>query len=449
MPLQRITIGAIKAMQPGETLWDDGRDSVRGFGIRRQAADKPDQRRSATFILKYRFAGRQRFYTIGQFGSPWTVDKARNEAVRLLGLVAAGQDPAETKASDRQQQTLDEFFKVYIDEHAKGRKKPRSIAEDERNFKLHISPALGSRRLGEITKSDIATFHAARSARPVNANRCVALLSHIFTIALKRGALPEGAANPAASVTPYPEKGRERLLTLDEISRLGHALARAEIGWTKAEAAMLPKDQRPKRLSPEDWRAIALYRLLLFTGARLSEIQTLKWEYVDSARGVARLPDSKTGAKTIALPAAALEILETLPRFKGNPYVLPGTKKGTHFIGVQKPWQRIRALAGLAGTPEPAKPGRNASRKAQHPDALRIHDLRHAFASLAVASGESLFLVGKVLGHKKSATTERYAHLADSPVKAVADRTSSAIQAAMGQKSTPQSPATNKETRNN
>ena len=169
----------------------------------------------------------------------------------------------------------------------------------------------------------------------------------------------------------------------------------------------MPKKERPKRLSPEDWRAIALYRLLLFTGARLSEIQTLHRDWIDFERGEARLPDSKTGAKTIALPPPALEILEGLPKFKGNPYVLPGTKKGTHFIGVQKPWQRIRGLAGLP--------------------TLRLHDLRHAFASLAVANNESLFLVGKVLGHKKAATTERYAHLSQDPMKQLADRTAARL----------------------
>jgi integrase len=143
--------------------------------------------------------------------------------------------------------------------------------------------------------------------------------------------------------------------------------------------------------------------LLILTGARLSEILTLRREWIDALQGVARLPDSKTGAKNLYLPPGALAVLEALPRMAGNPYVLPGDRPGAHFIGVQKPWQRIRRLAAL-------------------PD-LRLHDLRHAFASVAVAGGDSLFIVGKILGHRQSSTTERYSHLAPDPALAVATRT--------------------------
>ena len=131
----------------------------------------------------------------------------------------------------------------------------------------------------------------------------------------------------------------------------------------------------PRRDTAEDWRAIAAYRLLIFTGARLSEILTLQWEWIVAAQGTARLPDSKTGAKNLYLPPGALAVLEALPRMAVNPHVLPGDRPGAPFVGIQKPWQRVRALASL-------------------PD-LRIHDLRHAFASVAVAGGDSLFIVGK------------------------------------------------------
>jgi integrase len=151
---------------------------------------------------------------------------------------------------------------------------------------------------------------------------------------------------------------------------------------------------------------------LALTGARLSEILTLQWKWIDSERGLARLPDSKTGAKNLPLPAPALEILLGLPRAKGNLYVLPGDRKGAHFIGVQHPWRRVRKLAGL--------------------DDVRLHDLRHAFASIAVAGGDSLYLVGKVLGHRQASTTERYAHLAPDPVRAVADRAARRIAGMLG-----------------
>jgi integrase len=137
----------------------------------------------------------------------------------------------------------------------------------------------------------------------------------------------------------------------------------------------------------------------------------MRWAEMDTARGIARLPDSKTGAKNIFLPAPALEVLSLLPRIDGNPFILPGDRDGQHFNGPQKAWQRIRALAQL--------------------DDVRIHDLRHAHASIAVAGGESLYIVGKVLGHSQAVTTQRYAHLAIDPVLAAADRTARRIAAAM------------------
>ncbi len=179
-------------------------------------------------------------------------------------------------------------------------------------------------------------------------------------------------------------------------------------GIAPAERKRWVAARQPRRDSPEDWRAIAAYRLLIFTGARLSEILTLRLDWIDAAAGVARLPDSKTGPKNLYLPPGALAVLESLPRMSGNPYVLPGDRAGAPFVDIQKPWQRVRALAGL-------------------PD-LRIHDLRHAFASAAVAAGDSLFIVGKLLGHRQASTTERYAHLAPDPAKAVADRTAERLR---------------------
>ena len=427
MATTRITAATVEGMAPGATLWDT---EVKGFGARRQ-------RRDPVYVVKARANGRQVLLTIGAHnaigpgGKPWGPDAARREAKRLLGIVASGQDPAQQRDDRKQAPTLAAFADRYLGEYARPQKKPRTVEEDQRLLRRHILPKLGRIKVADLTRADVARMHSGMLRNPVAANRALALLSAMMGWAEKVGARPDHS-NPCRHVDRYPEKERDVLLSARDLARLGEALDRAATGWTEAgkaawarvcadqaDAEAIPADRRaawiaaraPRRDSPEDWRAIAAFRLLIFTGARLSEILTLRWEWVDAETGVARLPDSKTGAKNLPLSAPALAVLASLPRFAGNPHVLPGDKTGARFIGIQKPWQRVRALAGLP--------------------ALRLHDLRHAFASAAVAAGDSLFLVGKMLGHRQASTTERYAHLAPDPVKAVADRTAERLAAMM------------------
>jgi integrase len=346
MTTQRITKSLVDRLKSGCTVWDN---DCRGFGVRRQVRD-------ASYILKVRVHGRQRFLTIGKHGAPWTPESARMRARRLLGEIAEGKDPAAVRDAQRVVPNFKEFSDRYLNEHALPRKKPRSVEEDRRNLRLHIWPELAKRRLTDITELDIARLHAKGKSRPANANRCLALLSHVFNIAEKWGERPR-ATNPCAHVDKYPERARERMLSPDELARLGDALRLAAIGYPDDFKVM---GRAINRSSPEDWRAIALVRLLIFSGARLQEVLTMRWAEIDEARGIARLPDSKSGAKNVFLPAPALEVLSKLPRFDNNPYVLPGDRNGRHFNGPQKAWQRIRGLAEL--------------------DDVRIHDLRHAHA---------------------------------------------------------------------
>ena len=264
-------------------------------------------------------------------------------ARRLLGEIAEGKDPAALRDARRAVPNFKEFSDRYLNEHALPRKKPRSVEEDRRNLRLHIWPALAKRRITDITGSDIASLHAKGKSRPANANRCLALLSHMFNIAEKWGERTRGT-NPCAHIDKYPERARERMLSPDELARLGDALRLAAKGYPDNFKVM---GRAINRNSLEDWRAIALIRLLIFSGARLQEVMTMRWVEVDEARGIARLPDSKTGAKNVFLPAPALEVLSRLPRIDGNPFVLPGDRDGKHFNGPQKAWQRIRALAKL------------------------------------------------------------------------------------------------------
>jgi integrase len=414
MPIRRITAVAVSEMSHGAVLWDT---EVRGFGIRYRSRDR-------VYLLKTRIKGRQRILTIGRDGRGfWGPESARREAIRLLGLIRDGKDPAYDRDQARAAPDLAAVAARYLAEYGRPHKKPRTFAEDQRLLKLRILPALGRLKVREIGKPEVARFHSALQGTPVAANRSLGLLSAILGWAERVGERPDGT-NPCRHIDRYPEKPRERLLSAADLARLGDALDRAAECWTdahkaawreeterQADAMSISEPERaawiaarmPRRETAEDWRAIATFRLLIFTGARLNEILSLRWEWIDVAQGVARLPDSKTGAKNLWLPSGALEVLEPLPRMADNPYVLPGERVGAHFIGIQKPWQRVRALAGL-------------------PD-LRLHDLRHAFASVAVASGDSLFIVGKILGHRQASTTERYAHLAPDPAKAVADRT--------------------------
>jgi integrase len=396
MAVKRITKVTVDRLPVSGVIWDA---DVHGFGVRRQQRD-------ASYILKARVGTRQRFLTIGRHGAPWTPETARKEARRLLGEIAAGRDPADAKKARRGAPTFSEFADRYLSEHVLVSKKPRSAAEDRRNLKRHILPVFARRLVLEIASADVARFHASKSDTPIAANRCLSLMSHMFNMA-ERWGLRASRSNPCEHVAKYRERARERMLSAEELARLGSALVTGAAGYPSG----LNLGHAPlRRKSPEDWRAIALVKLLIFTGARLSEVLGLRWDQLNLQRGIARLGDSKTGAKNIYLTEPALEVLKAIPKFE-SPFVLPGDRDGTHYSGVQKAWQRIRALAGL-------------------PD-VRLHDLRHTHASEAVTAGESLYVVGKILGHSQAGTTQRYSHLAEDPIREAANRTATRLAKSM------------------
>ncbi len=399
----RITKRAVDAAKPGERdtyLWDT---ALSGFGL------KVTPTGGKVYLVQFRLGGRKgrtRRVTIGRHGSPWTPESARNEAKRLLGEVGAGRDPAEERTRARRDLTIAELCDLYLAEGCTT-KKPSTLVGDRGRVERHIKPLLGRRKVTSISRPDVMRFlqdvasgktvadiKTGRHGRAIveggkgTATRTVGLLGGIFTFAVERGLRPD---NPVRGVRRFKDKKFERFLSPSEMAQLGDALS------------------SPQQDGGNPF-AVTAIRLLVLTGARKSEILTLKWDHVDTERGCLRLPDSKTGAKVIPLGAAALEALSEIPRVEGNPYVLPGLE-GRHFVGLQKTWERIRKRAGL--------------------EDVRLHDLRHSFASVAVAGGDSLFLVGKVLGHQQTSTTERYAHLADDPLKAVADKTAAHIAAAM------------------
>jgi integrase len=382
-------------------LWDS---DILGFGLRISPAGK------LVYILQYRFEGRQRRFKIGPHGSPWTPETARSEAQSLLGKIVDGIDPQQEKIADRKEITLADLSEIYLSETLFTAKES-SIRQARNNIENHILPLLGKRRVSKIERSDIEQMlrdiAAGKTARTFKkghrrlsrvrggkgaANQCVTTVSAMLGVAVERKLRTD---NPAVGVRKFPGRKMERFLAPAELARLGEALAAAS------------------SLGVESQYAIAALRLLVLTGCRKSEILKLKHSYIDRYHRCLRLPDSKTGAKVVHLGGPAMRIIATVPPVEGNPYLLPGKKDGTHVTDLQAVWVRIRKTAGL--------------------DDVRIHDLRHSFASIGAATGDSMLIIGALLGHRSAKTTERYTHLSDHPLKSAAGRISEEIARCLGE----------------
>jgi integrase len=352
--------------------------------------------------------------TIGRFG-PLTVDQARERAKRIFGKVADGLDPAATLAETRAAPTLADIVPLFLAEHVQLKRKTNTAGSYTRALTKHVLPALGRKRLEEITRADVARMHNAMVATPYVANYAVAALGSLFTWGGRRGLVPD-AFNPTRRLEKFKESLRERFLTSQELLRLGAALKEAEttgVPWlvdeTKPTAKHVPKaDKRITLVSPF---ATAAIRLLLFTGCRLREILGLRWEHVDFERHVLFLPDSKTGRKTVLLGPPALQVLAQLPRV--GAFVIAGSDPDKARTDLKRPWSAIRRRSGL--------------------DGVRIHDLRHSYASVGAGAGLSLPVIGRLLGHTQSSTTARYAHLADDPLRRASDTIATTIAVAMGE----------------
>jgi integrase len=360
-------------------------DDVRGFGLRLQR--RADGSVLRTYVIRYRKSGsNQRRLKVGE-PSRMSLEDARKEARKLLTKADQGGDPIAERKAEIGEPTLAEMAEKFLALHASKRKSKDSIA---RTLKANILPVLGRKKFKDVTKEDVErlALRITNQGRPITANRTVATLSSLMSYGGRKG-----AANPCTGVLRNPENKRRRYLSSDELERLGAALEAAE-----------GKDHPS---------ALLAIRLLVLTGCRKNEILTLRWDYVSLERSCLFLPDSKTGAKVVPLGDAALALLAQAPRREGNPYVC-WSDKG-HLIGLHRIWNRIRIAAGLRD--------------------VHLHDLRHTFASVGVGSGVGLPIVGRILGHSNYATTERYAHLADSPVRTAANAISSEILALMSRRS--------------
>lgn len=355
---------------------------IPGFGVRVYASGRK------SYLIQYRDgSGRTRRLALGPHGV-LTPEQARALAQTHLAAVRAGGDPAREKRTARAHPTVAAFADAWLTAQV-------LKAQTQRNYqgtlKRHVLPALGTRQLTSVTRADIQALHARLAATPTQANRVLALCSTLFQGAETWGLRPEGS-NPARRITRFREVPRERYLTAAELARLGAVLARAV---PEGLASLL---------------TVALVRLLLLTGARWGEIRTLRWEWLDWQRGTARLPESKTGAKSLYLAPAAVRVLSDLG-VQRQGLVLPG-RLGKPRAHPHKQWRRLCAAAAITN--------------------LRPHDLRHTYASFGATLGLSLQVVGRLLGHADTQTTQRYAHLAPDPVAQAARLVGEALERALG-----------------
>ena len=372
--ISRRTVEAL-SVEKDTIYWDNG---LPGFGVRVYPSG------SKIYIAQTRTEGKSRRVTIGRHGVI-TAEQARQRAALIIARVKAGEHsiPAPMTPKPVSGPTVAEMAERYLEQHVAVRCKPTTAVQRRFVLRKHILPALGSLPLEAVGRDHIADLHYRLRATPTTANSAVAILSRIFNFAETRGLTTEGG-NPCRFVVKYKERKRERFLSDDEFDRLGRVLTEME------SEGRLPA------------HAAAALRLLMMTGCRRNEILTLPWTDVDLNTAELRLADTKTGARTVTLSPPAVKVLTELPRVSDNPWVIVGAAPGKRLLNINQHWHRVRTRASLKD--------------------VRLHDLRHSWASRALALGESLPMIGRLLGHSQVETTARYAHLARESVHGAAAR---------------------------
>jgi integrase len=376
MPIQKLDAMFVKlAYCPeGKSKIDYYDPTVAGFVLEVRASG------SKSYGLRYRDAnGRQRQYLVGN-AADLSFDKAKREAQRVRSRVTVGEYPCEERKAKRAIPTVALLAERYL-EHARSRKRSHDI--DERYMRNHIVPRFGKLRITDVTQADVVAWLDAKVKEQGYAQATVNRLQVIFCLMYKlakRWQVPGSEHNPLTGLSlPNPNNERERFLTQEEVQRLKTAVEASANTQLKHIVA-----------------------LLLLTGARKRELLEARWEHIDLERRTWTIPMSKSGkARRVPLSAAAVDELGAMPRWPGCPYVVPNPKTKKPYTSIFNAWDTARRLAGL-------------------PD-VRVHDLRHSCASNLVNSGQSLYVVSRVLGHAQARTSERYAHLAQDTLVAAVD----------------------------
>ena len=380
--LKRRTIShrTVESLPAGkETVYWDR--VLSGFGVRVYPSG------SKVYIVQTRKAGRSPRVTIGRHGVV-TAAQARDRAALIIARIKSGESPAPAPKPKKNVPTVAELAERYRREHLDVRCKPSTASRVRSTLRTHLLPAFGDCPIDAVDAERVWALRNRLHATPAAANHAVNLLSAMLSMAETWGLIPDGS-NPCHRVARYKVRRRERFLTQAEFSRLGRVLSEAEA-----------------RGEVPSYAAAAL-RLLMFTGCRRNEILRLRWDEVDLERRELRLRDSKTGPRTVPLSPPAARVLGNRPRVDGTPWVFPGGVPGRHVTTIDGAWRKVRARAEL--------------------EDVRLHDLRHSFASRALALGESLPVIGKLLGHTEVQTTARYSHLAEESVMASAARIAASI----------------------
>lgn len=384
MHLTKSSIEKLKYDGKGKSQrihWDD---KLSCFGVRVFPTEKK------SFVITYRNSfGTKRIMTIGKFGV-LTLQQAREKAKKLLVEVNEGEDPIAEKQSLAAGQTIASLCDVYMERHAKVHKK--TWKEDRRRIERHIKPLWGRRKVISLKRSEMATFHnrLGKSA-PYEANRVLEILQKMFNLAPIWGFIPEGTPNPVLNIQRFKEKKRDR--------------------WIKPEE--LPKIINQIEKEPNIHVRSALW-LYLLTGARKNEILKAKWDDIDFDRQELVISETKSGRKhVIPLSGQAMQIIASIPRLEDNPYLIPGAKPGSHYVNLQKAWERIRKLAKI--------------------EDVRLHDLRRTVGSWLAMHGVSLLVIGKTLNQTTPATTQIYARLNEDPTRKALEDHSNRIMATVEQ----------------
>ena len=404
MPTLKITKTVADNAVPRESAYIIFDTQITGFGLRVYPTG------AKTWILEYRpnGGGRGADKKRLKIGSvkDLTADEARRLAEKRRAEVVVGIDPQARKVAERSAVTVKELSSLFMENLITAKRSKNTYEGYDDAISIHILPAIGTMKADKVTETDIKL-----ASKPSMANKVLAVLSSMFSYGISMKYLAS-RENPAQSMEKFKENAKERYLTTEELIRLEETLSLAEtvgIPWSideQKQSKHLPKDKRTTVISPH---ATAAIRLLMLTGARLREILNLEWSVVDLKSGVLRLSKSKSsstdqGKKDIILSQPAVEVLKSIKRV--GRYVIASDSAGTveekPRADIKRPWAQVCRHAGLQG--------------------VRLHDLRHTFASHGVNEGLGIAVVSKLLGHKDISTTMRYAHLENASLKLGANR---------------------------